>query len=204
MRVKKPFDYYTVWSFVLFAVVLGAAYIRLAIRGAVKHCTHLAWPDRVADILPPSFLLVGAIVNSILVGVGGQLLVAFGPKHGFRGNRLLPARRCAMAAKSHTKLHVIPLWVSLVSLAFLPQLLGGAPFRATGAAAVVVALWGVWFITPSGDGAVLMDKVTSVYGSMPWPAVFAGIPVLMGIVVMACVWRSRSCSDSVRQFTPKY
>lgn len=182
--------YYTNWSFVLFAVVMVAAYLRLSVAGV---CSLLgARLPRALRWMPPPELVVGALANAVAVGIGGQLIVTYG-KPPMPNGALVPFEQCARVARRHMYSHVTPMWIAAFSLLALPSVLLHERFSAALSALVPVTLGALWLVLPATrERLVLGRKIRRVYGrTVPLPAVVFGAPLVIFATIAACKWRSR-------------
>lgn len=183
--------YYTNWSFVLFAVVMVVAYLRMSAAGV---CSLLgARLPRVLRWMPPPEIVVGTMANTVAVGIGGQLIVTYG-KPRVPDGTLVPLDQCASVARRHMYSHVTPLWIAAFSLLALPSvLLHERRFSAALSALVPVTLGTLWLVIPTTrDRLVLGRKIRRVYGSMvSMPAVALGALLVIFATIAACKWRSR-------------
>ena len=63
---RAAWDYYTVWSFALFAVVVGGAWARLGLETGLR-AAGLRWRTALTAWVPPASLLVGTLANTCLL-----------------------------------------------------------------------------------------------------------------------------------------
>lgn len=193
LPAAATFDYYTNWSFIAFAVVMTAAYSRLAfasVRSILR--PHAASAVVSSSTLLPPEIVVGVLVNSLMVGIGGQLLVTYGRIPEMDPESTIQSTRCVDVARQHMHTHVLPMWLSVISVLILPSLIQRQSYSSYIAAIVPVGMASIWIATPTKRERLRgVAKVQRLYGRLPLRTTALTVPLLAVVAICICRWRVR-------------
>jgi hypothetical protein len=127
-----------------------------------------------------------------MVGIGGQLLVTYGRIPEMDPESTIQSTRCVDVARQHMHTHVLPMWLSIVSVLILPSLIRHQPYSSYVATVVPVGMAAIWLATPTKRERLRgLAKMRRLYGSVPLRTTALATPLLAMAAICICRWRMR-------------
>ena len=158
MAKLTSFNYYTIWSNLLFYIVLGLYFITKKL---------------------PIELMVMATVNMIVVGIMGNTLLATNLKN-ITGKIDLDTKSCSYIESVNAILHTLPLIISIIWLFTSKRL--NKNFNVVIVLGLLLGFMFIWMIVPDEKGNMFIAKVNAQYGT-PKPYLYVLLVVIIAVML---------------------
>lgn len=157
------FDYYTIWSNLLFYIILILHFI----------------------IKLPQQLILFAIVNMIMVGIVGNIIFNTNMTKLIK-KRNIKTKACKTISIINMITHTLPLVLAILWLFLRRNYKISIPIISGS----IIGLMLLWSVIPDKDGKILLNKANNEYGN-PNAALYSLIPLSMIAIIWFIHFMSR-------------